>query len=204
MPATPTSRPTLAERRKAETRLDIARTAARLFAEYGTAAVTADQIAAESGIGLRTFYRYARTKEDAVEPMLAAGAQRWLALIAAGPRRLPTPAELEAAAVASMTSDTDADDLAITRGLLRAMDDDPALRDVWYRINMEGERELRSVLTDLADPDTDPVRLRLLAAAAAGAIRIALEQWAATDSPSAQQIPSALVVRCLRALTAGI
>ncbi|WP_067827009.1 TetR/AcrR family transcriptional regulator [Nocardia inohanensis] len=204
MPATPTPRLTLAERRKAETRLDIARTAARLFAENGTAAVTAEQIAAESGIGLRTFYRYARTKEDAVEPMLAAGAQRWLAAIAAGPHRLPTLAELETAAVASMTADGNDDDLEITRGLLRAMDGDPALRDVWHRINMEGERELRSVLADLTGPDTDPLRLRLLAAAAAGAIRIALEQWAAIDSPSAAELPAALVSRCLHALAAGV
>lgn len=202
MPATHTPRLTLAERRKAETRLDIARTAARLFAEHGTAAVTAEQIAAESGIGLRTFYRYARTKEDAVEPMLAAGAQRWLAAIAAGPRRLPTPAELESAAVASMTTDGTDDDLEITRGLLRAMDDDPALRDVWHRINMNGERELRTVLADLAGPDADPIRVRLLAAAAAGSIRIALEQWAATDPPA--DLPAALVSRCLRALAAGI
>ncbi|WP_067692591.1 TetR/AcrR family transcriptional regulator [Nocardia jejuensis] len=192
-------RPTLAERRKSETRLDIARAAARLFAEHGTADVTADQIAAEVGIGLRTFYRYARTKEDAVEPMLATGAERWFGAIAAGSGGLPTLADLEAAAVRSLTIDG-GEDFELTRGLLRAMDTDPALRAVWHRINMEGERELRRVLAELGGPDADPLHLRLLAAAAAGSIRIALEQWAADGG----QDPASLVVRCMRVLGAGL
>ncbi|WP_084521784.1 TetR/AcrR family transcriptional regulator [Nocardia uniformis] len=197
-----TSRPTLAERRKTETRLDIARTAARLFAERGTADVTAEEIADASGIALRTLYRYTRTKEDAVEPMLATGAQRWLEIIAAGPRRLPRVNELQAAAVRSMAID-DGDDLELTRGLLRAMDDDAALRAVWHRINMEAERELARVLGDLAGPGTDPLRVRLLAAAAAGAIRIALEEWALdTTLPTAG--PAAVAVRCMRALATGV
>ncbi|WP_067574362.1 TetR/AcrR family transcriptional regulator [Nocardia acidivorans] len=198
MPA-PEPRLTLAERRKVETRLDIARTAARLFAEHGTTEVTADRIAAEAGIGLRTFYRYARTKEDAVEPMLTTGAQRWFEAISSGPRRLPTLADLESAAVQSLTLDG-GEDFALTRGLLQAMETDPALRAVWHRINMEGERELRRVLTDLAGPTADPVHLRLLAAAAAGSIRIALEQWATAGD----QDPAALVVRCMRTLGAGL
>ncbi|MGX1807485.1 TetR/AcrR family transcriptional regulator [Nocardia sp. NPDC055321] len=202
MPASEPGRPSLAERRRAETRLDIARTAARLFAEHGTAEVTAEQIAAASGVGLRTFYRYARTKQDAVEPMLTTGAQRWFETIAAGPRRLPTLGELEAAAVRAL-SIADGEDFELTRGLLRAMENDPALRDVWHRINLDGERELRTVLAELAGPDADPVRLRLLAAAAAGAIRIALEEWAVA-SPSDPVDPAALVVRCMRALGAGI
>ncbi|MET9488191.1 helix-turn-helix domain-containing protein [Nocardia sp. NPDC006630] len=200
MPAPAPQRPTLAERRKAETRLDIARTAARLFAEHGTADVTAEQIAEASGIALRTFYRYSRTKEDAVEPMLTTGAQRWFEAIASGPRRLPTLADLEAAAVQSLTIDG-GEDFDLTRGLLQAMETDPALRAVWHRINMEGERELRRVLTDLANTAADPLRLRLLAAAAAGAIRIALEQWAAGDG---REAPALLVIQCIRALGAGL
>lgn len=199
-----TPRTTLAERRKTETRLDIARTAARLFAERGTAEVTAEEIAAASGIGLRTFYRYSRTKEDAVEPMLATGAQRWLEIIAAGPRRLPRVNELQAAAVRSMTLE-DGDDLELTRGLLRAMESDPALRAVWHRINMESERELARVLGELAGPEADQLRVRLLATAAAGAIRIALEEWALdTSAANGATSPAAVAVRCMRALVAGI
>lgn len=200
-PTTPPTRPSLAERRKSETRMEIARTAARLFAEHGTSEVTADQIASESGVALRTFYRYARTKEDAVEPMLAAGAQRWLAEIAAGPHRLPTPAEFEAAAVRSLTLGDSPDDLEITRGLLQSMETDPTLRAIWHRINLEGERDLARLLSELSESQANPFEIRLTAAAAAGAIRVALELWAAEDGPAeGAGSPADLVVRCMRRL----
>ncbi|MEC3954576.1 TetR/AcrR family transcriptional regulator [Nocardia sp. CDC153] len=193
-------RPSLAERRKSETRMEIARTAARLFAAHGTAEVTADQIAAESGVALRTFYRYARTKEDAVEPMLAAGAQRWLAEIAHLPH-LPTPSDFESAAVRSLTLGDSPQDLEITRGLLQAMDSDPALRAIWHRINMEAERDLHRLLVELAGPQSDPIHLRLRAAGAAGAIRVALELWAAANGPAVGEgSPADLVKRCMRDL----
>ncbi|MFE3026196.1 TetR/AcrR family transcriptional regulator [Nocardia tengchongensis] len=199
MSAHPILRPTLAERRKQETRMDIARTAARLFAEYGTAAVTAEQIASESGVALRTFYRYARTKEESVEPMLAAGAQRWLADIAAGPSRLPTAAEFEAAAVRSLTLGDIPEDLEITRGLLHSMNDDQALRAIWHRINLEAERELCGVLTELTGPHADSIDIRIAAAAAAGAVRVGLELWAVgAVTPDGQTSPVALVVECMR------
>ncbi|MFD7845772.1 TetR/AcrR family transcriptional regulator [Nocardia sp. NPDC059764] len=205
MSAHPIVRPTLAERRKQETRMDIARTAARLFAEHGTSEVTAEQIASESGVALRTFYRYARTKEEAVEPLLATGAQRWLEAVAAGPRRLPTLAELEEAVESSLTFEGAPEDLETTRGLIHAMDDDPALRTVWHRINMEAERDLLRVLTGLGGPAADPLQLRLLAAASAGAIRIAVEQWASDNAPATGPgSPADLAVRSLRALAGGI
>jgi len=195
------ARPTLAQRRKAQTRLEIARTAARLFAEHGTAAVTAEQIAEESGVGLRTFYRYCRIKEDAVEPMLSTGASHWLDMLAAGPRgRLPTPAEFEAAAVHALTPDDQGRELEITRGLLRAMRDDPALRAVWHRVNLNGEQALLDVLTGLA-PQSDSLQRRLTAAAAAGAIRVALEEWATGDTADS---PAVLVERTMRELITGI
>ncbi|WP_227983968.1 TetR/AcrR family transcriptional regulator [Nocardia spumae] len=197
-------RPNLAQRRKTATRMEIAHTAARMFAERGTAAVTAEQIAAESGVGLRTFYRYCRTKEDAVEPMLSAGASRWLDILATGPHRLPTIAEFEAAAVRALTV-VDHDELDVTRGLLRAMADDPALRAVWFRVNLTGEHALLELLTEWS-PETAPLRLRTLAAAAAGAIRVGLEQWAADDrtGPPSGSTPADLVVGCMRELTAGV
>ena len=54
--------PTLTERRKAATQLDIARAAARLFTEHGAQGTTAEAIAAAAGVAPRTFYRYFRTK----------------------------------------------------------------------------------------------------------------------------------------------
>ncbi|MFF9781298.1 transcriptional regulator, TetR family [Streptomyces sp. SceaMP-e96] len=204
---TPPPRPSLTERRKAETQLEIARTAAALFAERG-AAVTADEIARTSGVALRTFYRYFRTKEDAVVPLLASGVREWiddLATPPAGQDALPVREALERAARRALTpaDEPAAEALRWTRGLLRAMPGDPALRAAWHRVHHDSEEALRPVLARLTG--ADPLTARLAAAAANTAMRVAVEEWAAGDAaPDGPQGPAELVVRTLRALTAGL
>ncbi|MCW7988889.1 TetR family transcriptional regulator [Streptomyces libani] len=204
---TPPPRPSLTERRKAETQLEIARTAAALFAERG-AAVTADEIARTSGVALRTFYRYFRTKEDAVVPLLAGGVREWiddLATPPAGQDTLPVREALERAARRALTpaDEPAAEALRWTRGLLRAMPGDPALRAVWHRVHHDSEEALRPVLARLTG--ADPLTARLAAAAANTAMRVAVEEWAAGDAaPDGPRGPAELVVRTLRALTAGL
>ncbi len=199
----------LTQRRKAATRTEIARTAAHLFAERGPGAVTAEEIAAGSGVSLRTFYRYFRTKEDAVEPMMAAGAERWLTLLAETPADVPLAEALTSAAVDSLTppDPTIAENMTWTRGLLRAADDDPALRAIWHRLVLDFEHRLVPVLrTRLGSPDPDDLTVRLWAAAASTASRVAVEAWAAgpTDATEGPGSPSDLVVGTMARLTAGL
>ncbi|MFJ2933412.1 TetR/AcrR family transcriptional regulator [Streptomyces sp. NPDC087219] len=213
--ATPPTR-TLTERRKAATQLDIARAAAELFTEHGPDGTTAEDIALRAGVALRTFYRYFRSKQDAVAPLLAGGGDRWRELLAAtaattadGPSEpgAGLPEALERSIAASLTP-TDAaaeEGLRWTRGLLRAAAEDPALRAVWYRVNQESEERLREVVAGLAGPGADPLEVRLAAAAATDAIRIALESWAETDAPvRGEGAPAELAVRCLRELMGGM
>lgn len=199
-----TKPPSLTERRKAATQLDIARAAAELFAEHGPDGTTAEDIAGRAGVALRTFYRYFRNKQDAVAPLLAGGAERWRALLAAVEPGTPLARALESSveAALSVPGDEGAEGLRWTRGLLRAAEDDAALRAVWYRVNQESEERLRPVVALLAGADADPLEVRLAAAAATDAIRIALEAWAVTDDepPAA----AGLAVRCLRELTGGL
>ncbi|MFI1157982.1 TetR/AcrR family transcriptional regulator [Streptomyces sioyaensis] len=203
----PLPRPSLTERRKAETQLEIARTAAALFAERG-AAVTAEEIARTSGVALRTFYRYFRTKEDAVVPLLATGVRQWvedLAASPAGPDAPPVCEALERAARRALTpaDPPAAESLRRTRGLLRAMPGDPALRAVWHRVHHDAEEALMPVLERLTG--AGPLEVRLAAAAANTAMRVAVEQWAAGDeAPDGPQGPAELVAQCMRALTAGV
>ncbi|MZG18121.1 TetR family transcriptional regulator [Streptomyces sp. SID5914] len=195
--------PTLTERRKAATQLDIAHAAAELFATRGPEATTAEEIARRAGVALRTFYRYFRSKQDAVGPLLTVGADRWRALLAEAPPGSPLgPALRGAVEQALATPDPQAvEALLRTRGLLRAAADDPALRAVWYRVNQESEELLIPVIARLTDGRRDPLEVRLVAAAATDAIRIALETWsgteAATEGPDS---PADLAVRCLRSL----
>lgn len=202
-----TASPSLTERRKAATQLDIARAAAELFTEKGPDGTTAEEIAHRAGVALRTFYRYFRNKQDAVGPLLSTGGDRWRALLAETGSGTGLPRALESAAVASLSSpdDTAHEGLRWTRGLLRAAQDDPALRAVWYRVNQESEEELVPVVARLAGPDADPLEVRLVAAAATDAIRVALEEWATRDAESGgEDSPAPLVVRCLRELTGGL
>nr|WP_202501369.1 TetR family transcriptional regulator [Streptomyces sp. SID5785] len=183
--------------------MEIARAAVELFTERGPDATTAEDIAREAGVALRTFYRYFRGKQDAVGPLLAAGGDRWRELLAATAPGTPLAQALEEAAVASLSEPGDAarEGLERTRALLRAAADDPALRAVWYRVNQESEEKLVPLVAALSGPDTDPLEHRLTAAAATDAIRIALEAWSATDArPSGPGSPADLVVHCLRSL----
>ncbi|MGZ2359444.1 TetR/AcrR family transcriptional regulator [Streptomyces sp. 372A] len=198
--------PSLTERRKAATQLDIAHAAAELFATRGPEATTAEEIARRAGVALRTFYRYFRSKQDAVGPLLTVGADEWRALLAETPPGTALgPALRGAVEQALATPDPQATEALLrTRGLLRAAADDPALRAVWYRVNQESEELLVPVIARLTDGRRDPMDVRLVAAAATDAIRIALEIWsgteAATEGPGS---PADLAVRCLRRLLGG-
>ncbi|MFJ8646532.1 TetR family transcriptional regulator [Streptomyces sp. NPDC093546] len=205
MSTTPPRPLSLTERRKAATQLDIARAAAELFAERGPDGTTAEEIAHRAGVALRTFYRYFRNKQDAVAPLLAGGAERWRArLAAAEPGAVPLREALERSITEALSvpDEAAAEGLRWTRGLLRAAAGDPALRAVWYRANQESEERLRPVLAALAGEDADPLEVRLAAAAATDAIRVALEAWAQTEAPPHEAAP--LAARCLRELTGGV
>lgn len=146
------SQPSLTERRKAATQLDIARAAAALFAERGPEGTTAEDIAHRAGVALRTFYRYFRSKQDAVGPLLSGGAERWRALLEAAEPGDALAVVLERAVTEALrVPDAGAaEQLGWTRGLLRAAVADPALRAVWYRVNQDSEEQLLPVLTRLA------------------------------------------------------
>src|SRR5207247_783980 len=66
-------RPTLTERRKAQTRREIAETALALFARKGYDGVSAEAIAEEAGVSLRTFYRYFTGKDAVLSPIVTDG-----------------------------------------------------------------------------------------------------------------------------------
>src|SRR5947207_12311007 len=81
------ARPALTERRKTQTRREIAETALALFARDGYENVSTEAIAAEAGVSLRTFYRYFSTKDDVLSPIITEATQEFVAAIAARPTR---------------------------------------------------------------------------------------------------------------------
>ncbi|CAM5454206.1 TetR/AcrR family transcriptional regulator [Streptomyces purpurascens] len=183
----------LTERRKAETRMEIARAAAGLFVRHGLRATRAEDIAQAAGIAPRTFYRYFATKEEAVAPLYAAGAQRWVAAVRAAPADASVLQALEQGVRHTLTPGVgvSASSWEWVRTLLRLAEANPSLRRVWAEVCQTSERMLGEVLAERvtgAEKGGDNVAaapgLRFAAAVASAAVRAALEAWAEGDGPA--------------------
>jgi AcrR family transcriptional regulator len=79
------ARPGLGERRKAQTRREIAEAALELFARDGYDAVGVSAIAEHAGVSLRTFYYYFPTKDDVLSPISRDSIGDFVSLVAARP-----------------------------------------------------------------------------------------------------------------------
>ncbi|MFD8306057.1 TetR/AcrR family transcriptional regulator [Streptomyces sp. NPDC059690] len=212
----------LTERRKAATRMEIARAAAGLFVRHGLRATRAEDIAQAAGVAPRTFYRYFATKEEAVAPLYAAGAQRWTEALAEAPAHLSVPQALEHAVRHTLTpgAGISAASWELVRTLIRLTDDSPALGKVWAEVCQESEGRLGEVLAGRLEGSLvgdgghcedghDNVGsryaglpgLRFAAAVAGAAVRVAVEVWAAGEAPaSGERGPAALALRNLEAV----
>ncbi|MFE9056047.1 TetR/AcrR family transcriptional regulator [Streptomyces mutabilis] len=195
----------LTERRKAETRMDIARAAARLFVSQGLRATRAEDIARTAGIAPRTFYRYFATKEEAVAPLYALGAERWAEAVRGAPPELSVPDALEHAVRHTLTpgAGVSAPSWEWARTLIRLAATSPALRKVWAEVCMTAERGLVQALAARLSGGDDNVaerlagspELRFAAAVAGAAVRVAVEYWA--DGPEGAGSPVETALRNL-------
>ncbi len=91
------ARPALTERRKAQTRREIAEHALELFMRDGYSAVGADAIADAAGVSLRTFYRYFSGKDDVLVPIVSDSVGELVDRIAAQPVDEPLSVAVERA-----------------------------------------------------------------------------------------------------------
>ncbi|MFE9925800.1 TetR/AcrR family transcriptional regulator [Streptomyces sp. NPDC005774] len=138
----------LTERRKAETRMEIARAAAGLFVRQGLKATRAEDIAQAAGIAPRTFYRYFAAKEEAVVPLYEAGARRWVEAVRAAPPGTSVPQALEDAVRSTLRpgAGMSSDSWVWARTLIRLAHSNPSLRRVWAEVCQTSERALAEVL----------------------------------------------------------
>ncbi|MFF9486921.1 TetR/AcrR family transcriptional regulator [Streptomyces sp. NPDC014676] len=211
-PPPPPPAVSLTERRKAETRMEIARAAAGLFVRQGLRATRAEDIAQAAGIAPRTFYRYFASKEEAVGPLYAMGAQRWVEAVRTAPVGVPLPRALEEAVRHTLTPGlgVSAASWNWVRTLIRLAEANPALRRVWAEACQASERNLTEALTERltaahvpCEGDNVAVRARLTfaAAVASAAVRTAMENWAAGEAPSeGPEGPAELALTNLTAL----
>src|SRR6266567_2032644 len=104
------TRPPLSERRRTHTRREIAESAVTLFARDGYDNVSAEDIAEQAGISLRTFYRYFSAKDDVLSPIVTQATDDLLDHIARRARWLNDLRALEAALVPAVRQRTHASD----------------------------------------------------------------------------------------------
>nr|WP_324618023.1 TetR family transcriptional regulator [Streptomyces dysideae] len=216
----------MTERRKAATRMEIARAAAGLFVRQGLRATRAEDIAQAAGIAPRTFYRYFATKEEAVAPLYAAGAERWTEAVRQAPADLSVPEALEHAVRHTLTpgAGVSAASWEWVRTLIRLAASSPALSKVWAEVCHAEERSLAEVLAgratgapaaagssasagtgggddNVAEAAVTSPELSFTGAVASAAVRVAVEAWAAGNAPAhGPRGPAALAMRNLGAL----
>ncbi|MFE9722867.1 TetR/AcrR family transcriptional regulator [Streptomyces sp. NPDC005794] len=170
-------RPPLTERRKAATRLEIAREAVRLFAERGVAATTADEIAAAAGVSQRTLWRYASSKELCVGPLLTYALDFVTALMRSWPRDRPLVEAVvgTSPSLPEVPAGTEAEAL---RDLVLLTRTEPGLRAVWLQVHHDAELVFAEVIAERTGHGPDDLEPRVQASLLNGTLRIAVEQWA--------------------------
>ncbi|QFG23639.1 TetR/AcrR family transcriptional regulator [Actinomadura sp. WMMB 499] len=170
-----TGRPPLTERRKAATRMRVAREAVRLFAAQGVAATSGREIANAAGISARTLWRYFPSKESCVAPLLTGGLEGAVRHLSAWPRDRPL-----AEAVDDPAWGGDADTEAV-RSLVLLTRTEPGLRAVWLQVHQDAESAFARILAERTGRRETDFEVRVRAVALNGAFRVAVEEWVAGD-----------------------
>jgi AcrR family transcriptional regulator len=173
-------RPTLTERRKAQTRREIAETALALFAREGYDGVSAETIAEEAGVSLRTFYRYFTGKDAVLSPIVTDGVDELTERLAAR----PAPESLATALHNAYQEITPQQGQEGVRVLIGLFLDVPALRAQWLEDLRKIEEALIPIVQERARRPLTDLQAQLSAAAAVTALRVALEHEARSAPPA--------------------
>jgi AcrR family transcriptional regulator len=167
---------------RAELRRALVATAVELFRTRGYDDTTIDDIAAGAGVGRRTFFRYFRSKEDAISPDHEAALARISEIFESAHADEPVVSLVLRAGETVFDLYTDDPALSVRRFALTH--EVPALRDResasvdHYRRLFT--RQLRQRLTEQADGE---LRAAVIGAAVVAAHNVALRTWLAAGAP---------------------
>ena len=157
---------------QAEARLDVSRHACALFWEHGVSGTSGDDIAAAAGLSTRTIWRYFRSKESCVEPVLAKSAHRFIAVLDRWPPELSLGEHMAADAVAHPFTEQDIADEFSAMRIASMTASEPALRTAYLMVHDELERGFIPVIAKRLRSTADDLTVRLCAAAVTGALRV--------------------------------
>lgn len=186
----PMPRISLTERRRAQTRHEIAKVALELFGQDGYDRVTAEMIAEESGVSLRTFYRYFSGKDEVLSPILTEGTEHFAEMIA----DRPADEDLSTAVQRAYEHQSSRVGTAEVRALIRLLTEVPTLRARWMADLRRIEDALMPVVRQRTNGRLDDTQVSLTAAAIVTALRVTLEQSTqpGSEEPRGQTLGKAL------------
>jgi AcrR family transcriptional regulator len=168
--------PTLTERRRVQTRREIAKSALELFLRDGYEQINAEDIAEDSGVSLRTFYRYFSSKDEVLSPIITDGMLELVEQIASRPARERLMTAVERAF--EELTPTNAD----SGPLLTLLTDVPALHSRWLQDLRAIEEALVPVIQARARRPISDEHAHLTAAAVLTGLRVVLESSAGPGS----------------------
>lgn len=199
----PAARPSLADRRKAALRLEIARAAVELFTEQGVSATKGEQIARAVGISTRTLWRHFPSKESCVRPLLAESLEAATEQL----RHWPPDTGLLVFLADSCQRGTLPEADAAVLDLIRMTGTEPALRAVWLQAHDDALPILCGLIAERSGASPDDLRIKVHAATINGALRAAAEDFAQRCKNNPDTGPEELTAclrTALRAATEGL
>lgn len=162
----------LRERKRRETLRRISEVGLGLFLAKGYDATTLDEIAAEAGISRRTFFYYFESKEDIILEYIS-GVAEALKIEIRQSTASRSPLDSVRDAMAKVSGRFEASKLLDTARFMR---ESVALR-VKRRKNLQFEEAIFEALCEVWPAKNRRRRLRLVAIASIGAMRVAVDSW---------------------------
>jgi AcrR family transcriptional regulator len=156
----------------AEARLNVSRHACALFWERGVSGASGDDIAAAAGLSTRTIWRYFRSKEACVEPVLAKSAHRFIGVLDRWPPELSLGEHMAADVLAHPFTPQDIDDEISAMRIATMTTREPPLRTAYLMVHDQLERGFIPVVAKRLRLAEDDLTVRLCAAATTAALRV--------------------------------
>jgi AcrR family transcriptional regulator len=179
------------ERKKHETRAVLRRVALRLALERGVENVTAEAIAAEADVAPRTFHNYFANKEEAIVAELIERLIELADSLRARPAGEPIWDSLENAIIAMLSRQPP--EMAKAMRMIKAS---RSLQGPLLEAFDQGSRVLATAVAERTGTDTErDLYPRLVAAAAAMALRTATDVWIEGGSLSMADVTSEAIAQ---------
>ncbi|WP_330230256.1 TetR family transcriptional regulator [Nocardia sp. NBC_00508] len=169
----------LRERKKALTRAAVEDSAMQLFRERGYDLTTIDDICEASLISRRTFFRYFTSKEDVLLARFREHLTEAASFLNSRPAKEPIPDSL--LALCNELTARYFDNNPNQVNALRIIQETPALTLGHLQALNNFEKLLRDFVASRTKKEPDAVQVRLPAAAAVTAFRVAMEAWLDSD-----------------------